>query len=194
MEWKRFFSTTGVKGTKKYLDSQKKYEIIRTIVYFAISLSLFTAGFVTTGTRNNLLTIVAVLGCLPASKSLVEAIMYCKYHSLSDSDCNLIEPCTGELSCLYDLVFTTRENTYPVPHLAVVGNTVAGYLPDPKLSPADCAKHLETCLKTDQYTGVTIKLYQDIQKYTQRLEQLRELPTDEKLTAGISNTLKSISL
>lgn len=141
------FSTTGVKGTRKYLDSQKKYEIIRTIVYFAISLSLFTAGFVTTGTRNNLLTIVAVLGCLPASKSLVEAIMYCKYHSLSDSDYNLIEPCTGELSCLYDLVFTTREKTYPVPHLAVVGNTVAGYLPDPKLSPTDCAKHLETCLK-----------------------------------------------
>lgn len=194
MEWKRFFSTSGVKGTRQYLDTQKKYEIIRTVVYFAISLSLFAAGIVATGTRNNLLTIVAVLGCLPASKSLVEAIMYCRYHSLSADACSVIEAQTGQLSCLYDLVFTTREKTYPVLHMAVAGNTVIGYMPDSRLSGADCAKHLETCLKTDSYTGISIKLFGDLNKYADRLAQLSGLPADEKLTAGIENTLKSIAL
>lgn len=194
MEWKRFFSTADVKGTKHYLDSQKKYEIIRTVVYFAISLSLFAAGIAATGSRNNLLTIVAVLGCLPASKSLVETIMYCRYHSLAEDACKSIEAVAGQLCCLYDLVFTTREKTYPVLHMAVAGNTVIGYMPDTRLSEADCVRHLETCLKTDSYTGITIKLFQDVRKYADRLAQLNELPADEKLTAGIQNTLKSIAL
>ena len=71
MQLKRIFSTDSVKGTKNYLNTQKKYEIIRTVIYFAISLSLFAAGYIQTGRRGNLLGIVAVLGCLrtPDGKS-----------------------------------------------------------------------------------------------------------------------------
>ena len=76
MQFKRMFSTDAYKGTSGYLRTQKNYEILRTVLYFAISLSLFIAGWVTTGSRENLLTIVAVLGCLPACKSLVEMFMF----------------------------------------------------------------------------------------------------------------------
>lgn len=194
MKLKRLFTTDGVKCTEGYLQSQKKYEMIRTAIYFAISLSLFFAGLAATKTRNNLLTIVAVLGCLPASKSLVEAVMYCKYKSLSAQAAELINAHADGLSCLYDAVFTTRERTYAIGHLAVRGNTVAAYTEAEKLSEADCVKHLETCLKFDRYTGVTIKIFKDAEKYAERLAQLKELPEDEKLTAGILNTLKSIAL
>lgn len=194
MDIKRFFSTSGVKGTKNYLNTQKKYEIIRTIIYFGISLSLLFAGWYTTKTRNNLLTIVAVLGCLPASKSLVEAVLYCRFQSLSSEDAACIEPHTKKLSCLYDMIFTSREKTYPILHLTVCGNTIAGYMPSKKLSEANCAKHLETCLKTDSYTGITIKIFKDVHKYAERVAQLETLPADEKLTAGILHTLKSIAL
>ena len=71
----RMFSNDSVKGTENYLKTQKKYELLRTILYFGISLSLLIAGWVTTKSRANLLTIVAILGCLPASKSLVSTIM-----------------------------------------------------------------------------------------------------------------------
>ncbi|MED9903000.1 MAG: hypothetical protein UFG06_02320 [Lachnospiraceae bacterium] len=190
----RLFSTAKVKGTKHYLNSQKKYEIIRTVLFFFISLSLFAAGFITTGTRNNLLTIVAVLGCLPACKSLVETIMYCRYGSLSETDCTEIEKHTGGLTCLYDMIYTTREKTFPVLHLTVCGNTIAGYMPDKKLSDTDCAKHLESCLKADNYTGVTVKIFKDLNKYTERLNSLKQLDTEQKLTSGVINTLKSIAL
>ena len=76
MQLKRLFSTDHVKGTRNYLNTQKKYEILRTVLYFSISLSLFAAGYIQTGSRGNLLSIVAVLGCLPASKSAVGAIMF----------------------------------------------------------------------------------------------------------------------
>ena len=66
MQFKRMFTTDAYRGTRGYLRTQKIYEILRTVLYFAISLSLFIAGWVSTGSRENLLTIVAVLGCLPA--------------------------------------------------------------------------------------------------------------------------------
>lgn len=194
MDLKRLFTTAGVKGFRNYLNSQKKYEIIRTLVYFLLPLSLFAAGWITTGTRNNLLTIVAVLGCLPASKSLVEAVMYSRYHSLSEADAELIEAHTEGISCLYDMIFTTRDKTFPVLHLAVRGNTIAGYMPSDKQSEADCAKHLETCLKVDNFKNVTIKIYKDIHKYTERVDQLRELKPEQDNAAGILNTLRSIAL
>ena len=43
MQFKRMFSTDAYKGTSGYLRTQKNYEILRTVLYFAISLSLFIA-------------------------------------------------------------------------------------------------------------------------------------------------------
>lgn len=194
MNIKRLFSTDSVKGTKNYVNTQKKYEIIRTLLYFGISLSLFAAGFITTGDRNNLLTIVAVLGCLPASKSAVSAIMYCKFHSLSAQDAAVLAPCEKELTCLYDLIFTTRDKSFPVLHMAVCGNTVIGYMPSEGLSDADCSAHLLTALKVDNFTGVTVKIFKNVEKYRERLDQLSQLTREEKMTTGVVNTLKSIAL
>ena len=60
-----------LKGNYGYIKAKRNRVIIRTIIFFAISLAIFVAGYITTGTRKNLFTIVAVLGCLPACKSLV---------------------------------------------------------------------------------------------------------------------------
>ena len=84
MIFSRLFSGESYKGTFNYLDTQRKYEIARTIIYFAISISIFLAGYITTGTRKNLLTVVAVLGMLPASKSLVSVIMFCRFKSFKE--------------------------------------------------------------------------------------------------------------
>ena len=62
------------KGLPGYLDYKKKVEIIRTVIYFGIVAAIFFLGYFQTDTRLNLLTVVAVLGCLPASKALVGVI------------------------------------------------------------------------------------------------------------------------
>ena len=86
----RIFSTFHVKGTKDYINTQKKFELIRTFIFFFIPLSLFVAGYITTKTKVNLLTIVAVVGVLPACKSLVGAIMFMKHRSLSKENAEKI--------------------------------------------------------------------------------------------------------
>lgn len=53
------------KGMPGYIKDQKKKRILITILLFGISIAVFLTGYLTTHTRNNLLTIVAILGCLP---------------------------------------------------------------------------------------------------------------------------------
>ena len=59
------------KGKPGYLNYKRKVEILRTVIYFVIVLAIFALGYWQTHTRLNLLTVVAILGCLPASKALV---------------------------------------------------------------------------------------------------------------------------
>lgn len=70
------------KGKFGYLDYKKRIEIIRTAVYFALVAAIFFIGYSQTHTRLNLLTVVAVLGCLPASKALVGVITRFPYPSI----------------------------------------------------------------------------------------------------------------
>ncbi len=194
MQLLRMFSSEKYKGSKGYLDSQKKYELMRTLLYFGISLSLFAAGWVATGNRLNLLTVVAVLGCLPASKSLVGLIMFLRFHSCPETVSEELEKHTGNLFVLYDLVFTSYDKNYQVDHMAVRGNTVCGLAGGKTFDEQGFYKHIDGILKAENYRDVTVKIFTDIRRYTDRLEQMKDLEEAEEQTAGIAETLKSVAL
>lgn len=194
MKLSRLFIYDDYKGTKDYLNTQKKYEIARTVLYFAISLTLFAAGWIATGKRENLLTIVAVLGCLPACKSAVDMIMFLRYKGCTLENASQIEAHTEGLQCGYDFVFTSYDKTYPIAHIAVKGNTICGFSQEKSFDEQAFYKHIDTILKKDNYKETTIKIFTDLNKYLNRLEQLQVLDTDETNTAGIIKTLKSVSL
>lgn len=190
----RMFSNEKYKGTRDYLKVQGRYELARTILYFAISLSLFIAGIIATGGRKNLLTLVAVLGCLPACKSAVDAFMFLRYKGCSRENAETIEAHMEGLAGLYDRVFTSYEKNYQVAHMAVKGNTVCGYTQDADFAEQDFYKHIANILRKDGFKDISVKIFTDLDKYTARLDQLRELNAKERVEEGILNTLKSVSL
>ena len=194
MQLMRIFSTEKCKGTKNYINTQKKYEIIRTLLYFGISISLFIAGYIQTGRKTNLLTVVAVLGCLPAGKSAVSAIMFLRFRSCGADAVSRIEKHCQGLHSLYDMVFTSYQKNYVVSHLAVQGNTVCGYSEKPDFLENDFYKHIDNILKMDGLKDVTVKVFTDLKKYTNRLEQMKELEADEGRTEAVIATLKSVAL
>lgn len=193
MQWFRMFSNEKYKGTKGYLNSQKKYELARTILYFAITIAIFVAGIVTTKTRLNLLTVVAALGSLPACKSFVEMIMYYRFKSLSEQSAEVIAQHTEGMECLYDLVFTSYDKNYSVGHLTVRAGTLCGYTEREDFDENAFHKHISTILMAENFSDITIKIFKDLNKYASRLEQLKSLQSDER-DAKISATLKSVSL
>ena len=190
----RMFSTEKAKGTKHYVKTQKVYEIVRTVIYFAISLSLVAAGYIQTGTKANLLTIVGVLGCLPACKSATEAILFLQFSSCSDETADLVEANRCGVRTMYDCVFTTYKKCFNVSCLSVRNNTVCGYAEDPKLNIQEFYNHIGAVMRLDGLGEVTCKIFTDRDKYLTRLEQMSHLEMDEERTLLVTATLQSVML
>ena len=215
MQLIRMFSTDKVKGTRNYLNTQRKYELLRTFLYFAIpvilfiagimqteasvskdlsGLSLFLAGISNPKSRVNLLSIVAVLGLLPASKSLVGAIMFLRFHSFTGETADQVQAAGQELQTLYDCVFTSYKKNFVVDHMAVRGNTVCGYTENDRFEENEFYKHIGDILKLDGHKDVTVKIFKDVKKYTERVSQMVSLEENPEKTAAIVATLKSVML
>ena len=185
MNFSRIFSGEAYKGTYLYLDTQRKYEIARAAIGFAISFGLFFAGYLTTGTRKNLLTVVAVLGMLPASKALVSVIMFCRFKSFKEK----IDK-EGILSA-YDMVFTSEKVNYFVSHLCVSGGCIIGYTESDKFNETGFKEHVQSFLSAERISEMTIKVFTDKKAYLNRIGSLEE---SDKNDAACMRVLKQIVL
>lgn len=163
-----------VKGQYGYIRRKKITVTIRTLLMFALSLSLFGIGIWSTGKKENLLTVVAILGCLPACKSAVNMIMFLKGKGCSEQVKHTIEPYRRGLMELYDLIFTSYEKTYQVSHMVIAGHIVCGYTEDAACDTKACEKHVDALLKQGGCKGVTVKIFQDLENYCEGLTNLKK--------------------
>ncbi|MGN0330705.1 MAG: hypothetical protein ACI4D5_05625 [Kineothrix sp.] len=166
------------KGEYKYIESQRKRVILRTALLFGISLALLAIGIWSAGDKRNMLTVVAVLGCLPASKSAVNMIIFLRARGCSQKVWEQVQKHSQGLSQLWDLVFTSYDKNYQVSHMAVKGNVILGITEDPGCDARGCESHLDTYLKQGGCRGAVVKIYQDVQKYCEALENLKKQETD----------------
>lgn len=172
-----------IKGTYGYLEKQKKRVLIRTILFFAISLAVYLIGYFSTGSNQNYMTIVAVLGCLPASKSAVNTVMYYRYKGCSSQDHKKIEEHTGNLLNLYDMVFTSYEKNFEIHHVALKDTSLIGYTGNNKCDISACEKHLRSLLSQNSLK-LNVKIFNDLPKYLNRLDQFSGSDINEQESAG----------
>ena len=155
------------KGEAGYIDQKKKKELLKVILEFGIVLALFITGYITTKTRLNLLTLVAILGCLPASKAMVGFLMLLPRKSLAKEKIDLVEKKGQHLTKLYDMVLTSYEHVMPVENIVIQGNTICGYAINEKLDFSYLEKYIRTTLKN-----------KDFPAYIERLEAMDNLAAD----------------
>lgn len=167
-----------VKGCFGYLAAKRIRATAWTAVLFGISLALFAAGIVTTGKKENLLTIVAVLGCLPACKSLVNTIMLFRAKGCSELAKESIRPLEGRLIGMYDMYFTSYQNNFALSHMIVEGKVILGYTEDEKCDIRACQEHLQTMLKQCGIKDMTITISDRLQKYCEQLKNLNQIKPD----------------
>lgn len=182
------------KGDYLYMQSKKKTEILKTVLFFGISAALYLAGYLTTGSNKNYLTIVAILGCLPASKSAVSMIMYLKAKGCSEKIYKLISKKLGEKAGAYNLYFTSYDKNYDMSHVFVKGMTIIGFTENPKVSESGFEEHIKTVLNRDAIKGVNVKAYKDLDKYLTRIEQMQSLENEKSREEDILKTLFAVSL
>lgn len=183
------------KGAPGYIAAQKKYTLIRTIIYFALSLAIFVAGYFTTKTRVNLLTVVAILGCLPASKSLVNTIMFFRAQGCSGAVVQQVTKQAGGLPVLFDLFLTSYDKNFQISCLTVKGHNIVALTESAKTDTVRAEEHILECLKTDGHKGYTVKVFDSAEKFMNRIDQMSQTAAEE---AGdkdtVFHTLCSVSL
>ena len=152
--------------------------ILRTILYFALSLAIFAAGYLTTHDRKNLLTVVAVLGLLPASKSLVNMIMFLKAKGCSQNAFAAISPFDQHLFPQYDLYITSYQKNFAISHMIVEDKVILGYTESVKCDCRACEEHLLTMLKQSGFKDMTIKISDKLETYCEQLRKMNEKEQD----------------
>lgn len=187
------------KGNPGYLDYQKKIEIFRTILYFAIVAALFGLGYSQTHSNKNLLTIVAVVGCLPASKALVGVITRFPYHSIEKNYAREIGEKSTSLTVIYDLVLTSNEKIIPIDCIVISGDKVFGYASSEKTDEGYAAGYIRKMLSQNQLSNVSVRILHQYNAFLSRAEGLNNIAIVEKsdqkaLEQQIANVILSLSL
>lgn len=175
-----------IKGDAGYIAKRKKQVICKTIFEFGIVAALLILGITQTGDRMNVLTIVAILGCLPASKALVEVIMISPHRSIANDKVHDVEAKANSLTKVYDMVFTSEKKVMPIECIVIADHTICGYTSSTKLDVAETEKHLK------QYTKASVKIYKDYNKFLSRAEDMNHMESSDN--SGIKNMLLNLSL
>lgn len=175
------------KGKYGYIRYEKKKRALFTLGLFALPLTVFFIGLYMTGTRNNILSVLAILGVIPAAKFAVDWIMVMMQKSADPEIVDITEKTAGNLTRAYELVVTAYEGRMPLDAVVVCGNQVVCCSPrgDQKKF-AFMEKHMADILKNNGYHSVKVKIFPDLRHYQERIGQLADAP--EKYREGIKFT------
>lgn len=182
------------KGDYEYASYHKKTELIKTLIMFALPIGIYITGYVTTHSNKNLLTVVAVLGMLPASKCLVSLIMNLRVKVLPGEARQEIDEHIHDIKGLYNLYFTSYDNNFYLAHTIVLDNSLIGYTTDSKFNDKKFKEHMEKHIQLEGLDGILIKVFNDKNAYIKRLDEINNSQTDKKSNEKLYNLLLSISL
>ena len=167
------------KGEYGYLIMRKKRLGIATLLCLCIVLAFFLVGYLTTKTRNNILTIMAILSALPTAKFATSFLVLLPYPSVSLEQYKKVCEHAAGVQILTDLVITTGEKTLPTLFVAVHNSSVCGYTEEKKYDIAYAESFLAKKLMTNGQKA-TVKIFKDEKVFLNRLDTMQQIETDEK--------------
>lgn len=168
------------KGQPGYIKATKMKYLIFAILEFAIVIALVALGYMQTGSKLNLFTVIAVVGCLPASKMLVEFITMAPHKSISPEKYQEIEEKAPLLTKVYDTIITGNDKVMPVEAFVISGHTICGYTSSPKTDDVKVARYLKEMLHNNHFDKVTVKVFHDYVAFLSRAEGMNNIATIEQ--------------
>ncbi|MCD8398328.1 MAG: hypothetical protein LUD12_14310 [Lachnospiraceae bacterium] len=174
------------KGTRGYISYEKKKRFLMTLLMFILPLGIYIIGYVTVKSRLNLFTVIAILGCLPACRSMVGLIMMLMQRPMPDDRYDAIKQAAGSLTVGYELAITAYEHTSLVEAAVICGDQVVCFTADEKTDIAYLEKHIRQMLSSNGFTEAQVKVMKDLKPYLQRVSVLAKNP--EKYREGLSFT------
>lgn len=167
------------KGDYGYHKSQRRKKLLLSAVLYLAAFSMYFAARIILGTNQNWFTILAVLILLPAAKQTVALIMLFRAGDCPPEVMAAAEEHVGSLDHAYELYFTTEKKNFNILHLAAAGKTIAALTQDPKCDCQAGEQHLRKMLMSNGFHGYQVKIFTSLGTYLTRLDQLRDLGSEE---------------
>lgn len=176
------------KGMYGFFSHKKRVEILKTTVFFAICLAVYFMGLILTKTNKNLLTIVAILGVLPAAKAAVGMIMVVRFKPIAMESYQQIETYKNQYLLLYDLVFILEEKAVKTECVAVYENTICILTSCKFMKEGEIAGEIKKFLSNHGKGLCNVLVVKDIKTYVRTLNKKKvsdepsmekELPKDD---------------
>lgn len=182
-------------GEFGYIYKKRNVEIIKTSLMFIIALSIYFIALSVLKTNKNIFTVIAVLTVLPAAKCAVSMIMFIRYKSIKLSEYNAINGIVDENNIFYEIIFTTQQQSFLVKACAVMDNTIIMYSVYDAKDIKKLTEHIKTCLERDYIKGYSLKVFSEIDAFTNRLAEMNNNLSDESESIKpVKNLFRSISL
>ena len=191
------------KGEWGYINYQRKRVMLITLVLYVCAIGIYLFGYITLKTTKSLWSILAVLSVLPASKSMVNLIMFLRFGSIDKNIYDEYSKAAGDVLTVYELAMTTYERTYYAEAASCRNNNLIICL---KSKSGDKDKinseiqsleeHIRNVLANDGHKDTTVKVYDSVRGYCDRLEKMRDNlgEKNEEKDKSILRSLISVSL
>ncbi len=167
------------KGQFEYIKKKKFQRALLCGGSFLVVLAVLLTGYFTTGTKENILTVVAILGVLPASKFAVSFIMLFPHHSQTKEAYEEALQAAGEAILYTDMLISTEKRVLPTDFIVIRGGSVCGYSSQPKYDAAFAQEYLAGMLKRNGIKA-NIKIFKDKNKFLKRAGELAAMEVEEK--------------
>ena len=172
------------KGQPGYIKERKKRYLLLALIEFAVVIAILLVGYFQTGTKMNLLTVVAIVGCLPACKMLVEFIVMAPHKGIEIEKYNEIEEKAPLLMKVYDLLVSGDDKMMQLDVAVIYGQTVCGYSSSPKTDEAKLSKYLKEMLQNNKCEKVTVKIFRDYNAFLSRAEGMNNIASVSQEDTG----------
>lgn len=187
------------KGKYGYIRDQKYRRTLKTICLFIIPIAIFLVGYLLNhGNRNNIYTIIAIVGTIPAAMSAVSMIMMYLRKPISEELYNEIKAAAGQSTMLYELYLTTEKNSMFLDAVLLYGTSVVAYC-DREMQPDRINKmqaHIKNSMKIEGIeAGVKIFDIHSKKNFFDRLESgKRATGRDYQLESRMKDVMLVLAL
>lgn len=159
------------KGDFGYFRAEKKRRALITAVLLGVPLFIFVTAWMYFKTRMTIWTVITVVGCLPACKSLVDMIMIGMRRPMDAELYQEIRSHKGDLTMSYEMYMTFYEKSAYIDAIAICGNTVVGYSTDPGMDVDFMAGEAQKIIRKNGYK-VDVKFLKEKRQFLERMDSM----------------------
>ena len=176
-----------------YIKNQKKINMIWLLVFVLIGVAIFLCGYLLTGTRANIFTVIAVLMVLPAAKRVVALVVMMPRKGVVRERYDTMLQAAGEGILFTDYVFTSTEKIMHLDFLLIKNGNVLG-VAAPSRQDVEYMKKYLTDSVHKAASEFHVKVFEKDEQMLQYVDKLAQAEADPERTEKVREYLHSLAV